>query len=69
MELETFNIDGQEYILIDEIDDGINHYLYFKNDNVPLMVKKLDRKNEEYMIPLDDTKEVVYAVMLLNENL
>jgi len=69
MNFETFNLDGEEYILVDEIDDGENYYMYFKNDNVPLMVRKLDKNDEEYIIPLDDTKEVLYAVSLLNNKI
>jgi hypothetical protein len=69
MNIETFNLDGEEYILVDEIDDGENYYMYFKNDNVPLMVRKLDKNDEEYIIPLDDTKEVLYAVSLLNNKI
>lgn len=70
MKLETFDIDGKEYILIKEIEDeNGNRYFYFKNDEVPLMVRKRDNFNTDYIIPLANTEEVVYAVSLLNNEL
>ena len=67
MSFDTYEIDGKDYVLVNECDDGNNHYLYFKNDDIPLMVKKVDPEDPNYILPLKDTKEVVYALSLLNE--
>lgn len=69
MELETFELDGKKYVLFDEIFDGENTYLYFKNETIPVLIRKVDPNNEDLAIPLDNTEEALYALNLLNKEL
>lgn len=69
MELETFEFDGKKYVLFDEIFDGENTYLYFKNETIPVLIRKVDPNNEALAIPLDNTEEALYALNLLNKEL
>lgn len=66
-EVEIYNINGQDYMLLDRVTKDLDTYLYFSNMSVgnDYVIRKLDRNNPEEMIPLDSEEEVKLAILLL----
>ena len=65
MSIETLDIDGKEYYVIEKINNNNNLYFILINtiDKNDLIIRKyLKEENEEYIVGLDDEKEY-YDVM------
>ncbi len=67
IKLDTIEIDGKEYFLVDTLKDNKNTYNYFANtlDREDIYVLK-DKKEifDEYYVPLDNENEVLYAMSM-----
>lgn len=66
-EVEIYNINDKEYMLLDKVTKDNDTYLYFSNitEGNDYIIRKLDRTDPESMIPLDDENEVKKAILLL----
>lgn len=64
--------DGLEYMVMDEIDEGKNTYVYLSNVEDPedFCIRKVDNEvNEELLVGLDSNEEFDKALMLFtNKN-
>lgn len=66
-EVEVYNINNKEYILLNKILKDKDTYLYFSNisEGNDYIIRKLDRDNPDLMVPLDDEEEVQKAILCL----
>ena len=66
-EVEIYTIDDKEYMLLDKVTKNEDTYLYLSNvvEGNDYIIRKLDRNDQETMIPLDDENEVKKAILLL----
>ncbi len=65
MSIETLDIDGKEYYVVEKINNNNNLYYILINtiDKNDLIIRKyLKEENEEYIVGLDNEKEY-YDVM------
>lgn len=67
IELETIEISGTNYIILDKIKDNINTYYYLSNENNPedFIVQKLN--SQEELIALESKEEFDKAMNLYLE--
>lgn len=67
VDVDIYDIDGKEYMLLDRITKKKSTYLYLSNiaEGNDFIIRKLNPKNEEEMIPLKDEEEVQKAILLL----
>lgn len=66
-DVEIYTIDDKEYMLLNKITKNEETYLYFSNvhEGNDFIIRKLDKEDNEYMIPLNDEDEVKKAILLL----
>lgn len=72
IDIDVYDINGEEYILLmkKEIDQNTYLYLANKNKEKDFMLRKIDPTDSDYLIPLDDEDEVrKVALIFLNEQL
>ena len=64
MQVEVLDIDNKKYMVLNEISDNDETYLYLSNINDPkdFLIRKLDKNNKEYLINLDDKEEFKKAM-------
>ena len=66
-DVQTLEIDGKEYILVDSISSEKKTYYYFSNESdvsdIQILTEK-EENNEEYFISLDSEYEFNYALSL-----
>ena len=72
-EVETLEIDGKEYFLVDKILDKTTNYYYFANINDTSDIQILKDKDEEYIKGLDTEVEFdkaleIYLLKHKNDN-
>ena len=67
VDVDIYDIDGKEYMLLERITQKNNTYLYLSNvaEGNDYIIRKLNPKNEEEMMPLADEKEVQKAILLI----
>ncbi|MBQ8132658.1 MAG: hypothetical protein IJ193_09215 [Bacilli bacterium] len=65
--VDIYDIDGKEYMLLDRVTQKKNTYLYLSNveEGNDYIIRKINPKNEEEMIPLDSEEEVKKAILLI----
>lgn len=65
MDVKTIRIDDKTYIIVDKIVEE-ETYFYLSNidDTDDILVRKLDKENADYMIPLDDDSEYSKAMLI-----
>ena len=67
MDLRTYEIDGVEYILINQVIENDTKYVYLSTiDGKKQMIQKIYLKNPELLHMLDNKKEVEHALKLFN---
>lgn len=66
-DVEVYNIDDQEYMLLNKVTKNDTTYLYFSNISKgdDYIIRKIDKDNQDSIIPLDDEEEVKIAILLL----
>ena len=69
VEFEAYDIDGEEYLLLDTLELDDNTYLFLANSKDPedIMFRKYDKNDLDYIIPLDDEEEVKKVAVAFNE--
>ena len=69
VEFEALDIDGETYLILDRsvIDD--EEYLYLSNaeDEEDIMFRKVDKTDNNFIIPLDNEEEVIKVAKAFNE--
>ena len=67
VDVDIYDIDGKEYMLLDRVTQKNSTYLYLSNveEGNDFIIRKLNPKNEEEMIPLKDEEEVKKAILLI----
>ena len=70
MDLRTYEIDGVEYILINQVIENDTKYVYLSTiDGKKQMIQKIYLKNPELLHMLDNKKEVEHALRLFNNKI
>ena len=67
VEMNILEIDNKKYFLIDSLSDSKNTYSYFSNvENVAdiKVLKDIKEDEEEFLVSLDNKKELDYALDL-----
>lgn len=66
-EVEIYNINDKEYMLLKKVEKNNDTYLYFSGieEGNDYIIRKLDPEDSEMMIPLADEEEVKKAILLL----
>lgn len=66
-EVEIYNIDEKEYMLLNRLVSNDDTYLYFSNvsEGNDFIIRKLDQEDPDMMVPLDSEDEVKKAILLL----
>ena len=69
VEFEALDIDGETYLILDRsiIDD--EEYLYLSNaeDEEDIMFRKVDKTDNNFIIPLDNEEEVIKVAKAFND--
>lgn len=67
VDVDIYDIDGKEYMLLDRITQKNSTYLYLSNveEGNDFIIRKINPKNEEEMMPLKDEEEVKKAILLI----
>ncbi len=65
--VDIYDIDGKEYMLLDQVTQKENTYLYLSNveEGNDFIIRKLNPENIEEMIPLENEEEVKRAILLI----
>ena len=65
--VDIYDIDGKEYMLLDQVTKNENTYLYLSNleEGNDFIIRKLNHENEEEMLPLENEEEVKRAILLI----
>ena len=65
--VDIYDIDGKEYMLLDQVTKNENTYLYLSNveEGNDFIIRKLNPENEEEMLPLENEEEVKRAILLI----
>lgn len=65
-----YEIDGLEYFLLKQIQKDNETYYYFSNVDVEddYLIRKQDKDNPDYMIPIKDEEELKKALLYLTDN-
>lgn len=65
MDIKTVKIDDKTYMIIDKIvDEETFFYLSNINNTDDILVRKVDKENPDYMIPLKDDVEYNKAMLV-----
>lgn len=66
-EVEIYNINDKEYMLLKKVEKATDTYLYFSSieEGNDYIIRKIDPTNPEMIIPLDSEDEVKKAILLL----
>lgn len=62
-EIYSLEIDGKQYLIIDQIKDKNNEFVYFSNEKDPkdFCIRKLANDDSDALIGLDSDEEFDYA--------
>ncbi len=71
IEMEAYDVDGVEYICMKKIEHNVEVYLYLSNsdDLEDIMLRKIDKEDPDYIMPLKDEKEVLEVIQLFNNEM
>ena len=60
MDVSVYNIDDKKYLLMNKQQYNDNTYLFLLNqdDDDDYLIRKVDKEDPSYLIPLDDENEV-----------
>ena len=66
-ELEVITIDDKDYVIIESVDHENNKYLYLSNviDEEDTLIRKINKDDENKVLPLRDENEFELACNLL----
>ena len=66
-ELEVITIDDKDYVIIEEVDHENDKYLYLSNviDEEDTLIRKINKDDENTVLPLKDESEFELACNLL----
>lgn len=69
VDMNVIKIDGDEYIILDEIKNGKTMYIYLSNSNNPkdFFVRKVLEDNKEELVNLDNQDEFALSMKLFND--
>ena len=69
IELQAYEIDGIDYLVLEKIVNDGETYLYLANSNDPedIMCRKIDKNDTDYIIPLENEEEVLKVINLFND--
>ena len=69
IELQAYEIDGIDYLVLEKIVNDGETYLYLVNSNDPedIMFRKIDKNDTDYIIPLENEEEVLKVINLFND--
>ena len=69
VDMNVIKIDGDEYIILDEIKNGKAMYIYLSNSNNPkdFFVRKVLDDNKEDLEKLDNQEEFAVSMKLFND--
>ena len=70
-QVEIIDIDNKKYMVLNEIEDNGEIYLYLTNVKNPkdFIIQKIDKNDNNYLVNLDDEDEFNRALKLFNNNL
>ncbi len=70
-QVEIIDIDNKKYMVLNEIEDNGEIYLYLTNVKNPkdFIIQKIDKEDNDYLINLDNEEEFERALKLFNNNL
>ena len=70
-QVEIVDIDNKKYMVLNEIEDSGETYLYLTNVKNPkeFMIQKVDKNDNDYLINLDDEEEFNRALILFNKSI
>lgn len=70
-QVEIVDIDNKKYMVLNEIEDSGETYLYLTNVKNPkeFMIQKVDKNDNDYLINLDDEEEFNRALSLFNKSI
>ena len=65
-DIYTLEIDGKQYLIIDQIKDKDNEFVYFSNEEDPkdFCIRKLASDDNDALVGLDSDEEFDYALGL-----
>ncbi len=65
-DIYTLEIDGKQYLIIDQIKDKDNEFVYFSNEEDPkdFCIRKLASDDNDTLVGLDSDEEFDYALGL-----
>ena len=69
MQLEVLDINNKKYMVLNELTDDNETYVYLSNIKNPkdFVVRKVDKNDKEVLINLDNEEEFVKAMDLFRE--
>ena len=69
VEFEALDIDGEEYLILDRSFIDGEEYLYLSNseDENDVMFRKVDKTDNNFIIPLDNEEEVIKVAKAFND--
>ena len=69
VEFEALDIDGIEYLILDRSFIDGEEYLYLSNseDENDVMFRKVDKTDNNFIIPLDNEEEVIKVAKAFND--
>ena len=69
-QVEIIDIDNKKYMVLNEIEDNGETYLYLTNIKNPkeFLIQKVDKNDKDYLINLDDEEEFNRALSLFNNS-
>jgi len=64
MDVDVYTIDGNDYLLLKKEEYNNNTYFFLSNkdDEDDFLIRKIDNNDPNYLIPLDDEKEVLEII-------
>lgn len=69
-QVEIIDIDNKKYMVLNEIEDSGETYLYLTNVKNPkeFLIQKVDKNDNDYLINLDNEEEFNKALNLFNNS-
>lgn len=71
LDVNLMTIDGIDYVVVNELEEGNNKYIYLSNIDDPndTIIRKRSLSDSDLYIPLDDEDEYYLANLLLFKKL
>ena len=70
-QVDIIDIDNKKYMVLNEIEDNGETYLFLTNVKNPkeFLIQKVDKNDNEYLVNLDDEEEFNRALSLFNNSI